>query len=137
MRTHEPEPAMSAAHKEHRRHPRFALGLPVKLTVLGRANSMIVELMDLSATGGRFRAPPEEEGVPDKANDEIGVQESVKVNVNDRAAFGFVIPGQRHCVASGRVVRVRGAGEFALSLDRANEAFHGFLGVLSGKSPTP
>ena len=115
---------MSVARKEHRRHPRFPLGLPVRLTVAGRGEFIIVELMDLSATGGRFRVAPEVVSVDD-------------VSVNDRAAFGFVIPGQRHCVASGRVVRVRDAGEFALSLERANEAFRGFFGVLSGQVPPP
>jgi hypothetical protein len=108
---------MTKAIREHRRHPRFALGLPVKLRLAGRAESITVELMDLSEAGGCFRATGDE------------------VHVDDRAAFGFVIPGQRHCVASGRCVRVRASGEFALYFDRANEAFRGFVANLSGQPP--
>jgi hypothetical protein len=107
---------MSKAKREHRRYPRFLLGLPVKLRVAGRAEALTVELLDLSARGGRFRAMGDE------------------VQLDDRAAFGFVIPGQRHCVASGRCVRVRGSGEFALSFDRSNEAFRGFVANLAGKT---
>ena len=102
--------------EELRRHPRFVVGLPVRLAVVGRAEPITVELVDLSEAGGRFRALVDE------------------VRVDDRAAFGFVIPGQRHCVARGRCVRVPGAGEFALALDRGNDAFHGFLKSLTGQS---
>jgi hypothetical protein len=42
-----------------------------------------------------------------------------------------VIPGQHVCVANGRVVRLGDRpgeeDEFVLSVDRANDAFHGFL----------
>jgi hypothetical protein len=49
------------------------------------------------------------------------------LRLDQEAAFGFVIPGQHVCVANGRVVRLGQDGEFVLSVDRANDAFHGFL----------
>jgi hypothetical protein len=38
------------------------------------------------------------------------------------------LPGQRPCLAKGRVVRVGASGEFALRLDKVNDAFLGFVG---------
>lgn len=108
---------MNQADEELRRYPRFAVGLPVRLAIAGRADPITVELVDLSEAGGRFRA----------------LADADEVRLDDRAAFGFVIPGQQHCVARGRCVRVPGAGEFALVLDRANDAFRGFLRSLAGQ----
>jgi hypothetical protein len=108
---------MNDAQREHRRHPRFMLGLPVKLTIAGRAEPLLAELVDISEAGGCFRAATGEE-----------------VHLDDHAAFGFVLPGARHCQASGRCVRVRGKGEFALFLDSVNDAFLGFLKLLSAPS---
>ena len=105
---------MSETTTEHRRHPRFTVGLPVKLTLAGRATPLTVELMDLSKAGGRFRASGDD------------------IRIGDSARFGFVLPGQRHCMAAGRCVRVRATGEFALNLERANDAFRGFMDSLSG-----
>ena len=99
---------------DRRRHLRFPLGLPVEMRVQGRAELMTVELVDVSAGGGRFRFA------------------GADVSVNQLAAFAFVVPDQRRCFARGRVVRVDGPGHFALSLDQANEAFLGFLGLLGG-----
>lgn len=108
--------ASSDASGERRRHPRFELGLPVTLNVAGRVQPIVVELVDLSPVGGRFRALTE--GTP---------------RLNDRAAFQFVIPGQRHCSASGRCVRVRGRGEFALVFEAVNPAFLAFVKNLASE----
>lgn len=75
---------------------------------------MIVELTDISLVGARFRAITD--GTP---------------RLNDRAAFHFVIPGQRHCSASGRCVRIRGRGEFALAFEAVNPAFLAFVKSLA------
>lgn len=107
---------MSDAPRDHRRHPRFALGLPVKLTIVGRDEPMLAELVDVSEAGGCFR------GLGDP------------LRLDEQAAFGFVLPGARHCKASGHCVRVRGSGEFALFLDSVNDAFLGFLKLLSAPS---
>ena len=79
------------------------------LNVVGRVQPIIVELVDLSLVGGRFRAITE--GAP---------------RLHDRAAFQFVLPGQRHCSASVRFVRVRGRSEFALAFETVNLAFLAF-----------
>jgi hypothetical protein len=99
---------------DRRRHSRFPLGLPVEMRVAGRAEPFTVELMDVSAGGGRFRFA------------------GADVSVDQHATFGFVIPDQRRCFARGRVVRVDAPGQFALSLDQANEAFLSFLRLLAG-----
>jgi hypothetical protein len=104
----------SASPSDRRRHYRFPVGLPVEVRFAGRQAPLTVELMDISAGGGRFRFA---------ASD---------VRVDERATFGFVVPDQRRCYARGRVVRVDSPGQFALSLDQANEAFLGFLGLLAG-----
>ena len=107
---------MNDAQRDHRRHPRFRLGLPVRLTITGRTEPLLAELVDVSEAGGCFRAAGEE------------------VHLDDQATFGFVLPGARHCKASGHCVRVRGTGEFALFLDSVNDAFLGFLALLSAPS---
>jgi hypothetical protein len=71
---------------------------------------MTVELMDLSAHGGRLRAPTQ------------------TARLDQSAAIAFVLPGQRPCLAKGRVVRIDASGEFALRLEKMNEAFLGFIG---------
>jgi len=70
---------------------------------------MIVELLDLSATGGRFRCLGE------------------RVRVDETATVVFVLDDQRRCQAVGRVVRSDASGEFALRLKNANEAFVAFV----------
>jgi PilZ domain len=102
------------ARTERRRHPRFELGLPVTLNVLGRGRRFVVELVELSLAGARFRGGEE-------------------LRVNDRAAFEFVIPADRHCRATGRCVRTRERGEFALSLDTVNPAYVAFVDDLAGE----
>ena len=99
---------------DRRRHLRFPLGLPVEMHLSGRSQALTVEMMDLSAGGGRFRVT------------------GADVRVDQQATFGFVVPDQRRCSARGRIVRVDAPGEFALSLDQANEAFLSFLGLLAG-----
>jgi hypothetical protein len=99
---------------DRRRHLRFPLGLPVEMRLAGKPEALTVEMMDLSAGGGRFRFA------------------GADVSVNQLATFGFVVPDQRRCFARGRIVRVEAPGVFALSLDQANEAFLGFLGLLEG-----
>jgi len=86
----------------------------VEMRLNGRAEPVTVELMDVSAGGGRFRFP------------------GADVRVDQLATFGFVVPDQRRCFARGRVVRVDALGQFAVSLDQANEAFLAFLGLLAG-----
>jgi PilZ domain len=107
---------MYDAQRDLRRHPRFPLGLPVKVTLAGRAEPLLAELVDVSEAGGCFRVVGE------------------GIHLDDHAAFGFVLPGARHCKASGRCVRVRGTGEFALLLDCVNDAFLGFVKLLSAPS---
>jgi hypothetical protein len=102
-----------ASMSDRRRHSRFPLGLPVKVHLDGRADPITVELMDIAEGGVRFRAGRDE------------------VRVDQTAAFGFVVPDQRACVAKGRVVRVEGTGEFVLVLEQSNEAFRGFVESLS------
>ena len=48
--------AARPAGKDRRRHARFPLGLPVGVQIAGRPEPITVELLDLSATGGRFRS---------------------------------------------------------------------------------
>lgn len=98
---------------DRRQHLRFPLGLPVRLHITGRAEPLTVELVDVGEGGVRFRAL--EDGV----------------SLDQRAAFAFVIAGEPVCAASGRVMRVAAGGEFILSLDEANAAFHDFLRFLS------
>jgi hypothetical protein len=100
--------------KERRLNVRFPLGLPVRVYLAGQSEPMTVELTDVSAGGGRFRSATE------------------NVRINQGAAFTFVLPGERRCLAKGRVVRADGRGEFALRLQEANKAFLGFLGQLAG-----
>jgi hypothetical protein len=99
--------------EDRRRHARFRLGLPVKMHLDGDATPMTVELIDIGEQGVRFRLPGD------------------SMQLDQRAAFGFVIPGQHVYVAHGRVVRVDDGGEFVLSLDQANHAFRNFLGSLA------
>jgi hypothetical protein len=102
------------AKPDRRRAIRFPLGLPVRVRLAGNVHAMTVELMDLSAEGGRFRCAGE------------------SVQVNQAASFAFVLPGQRHCLARGSVVRTDGSGEFVLRLQGANAEFRGFIGQLAG-----
>jgi PilZ domain len=99
---------------DRRRHSRFPLGLPVIVHLAGRADPVTVELVDVSAGGGRFRFA------------------SADLRLDQHATFGFVVPDQRRCSARGRIVRVDEPGQFAVSLEQANEAFLGFLGLLGG-----
>jgi hypothetical protein len=99
---------------ERRRHSRFPLGLPVRVCLAGRAAPVTMELLDVSAGGGRFRAPPG------------------GVTVDQRAAFGFVVPDLSRCLAKGRVLRIDPtAGHFVLSFDDANDGFRRFLRLLT------
>lgn len=81
----------------------------------------MVELLDVSKSGARFHAT-----------------DDVDINVADRAAFGFVVPGEPSCQAQGLVVRAehtgRFAGQFVLALDDANDAFAGFIRLLEAES---
>jgi hypothetical protein len=101
------------AHDERRRHLRFPLGLPVEIHVDGESEPVVVELVDIAEQGVRFRSV------------------AGGLRLDQRAAFGFVIPGQQACVANGRVVRIEAGGVFVLSLDRSNAAFRGFVGSLA------
>jgi hypothetical protein len=113
-------------HGDRRRHLRFPLGLPVNIHVHGRPDPVSVQMVDIGAKGARFRL------AYGLAPEDASAQATRKVTLDERAAFGFVSPGQHICVASGKVMRVAGDDEFVLSIDRANDAFHGFLGSLAG-----
>ena len=98
---------------ERRKRPRFPLGLPVRVHLSGKSDPITAEVVDLSARGGRFRC----------------IEETVQVN--QTASFAFVLPDQKHCVATGRVVRADASGEFAVKLSNANRAYLGFVGGLA------
>jgi hypothetical protein len=95
--------------KDRRRHARFPLGLPVGVQIAGRPGPITVELLDLSATGGRFRCLAD------------------RVRVDDIATVAFFLDDQRRCQAEGRVIRSDASGEFALRLKKANDAFAAFV----------
>lgn len=95
--------------KDRRRHTRFALGLPVGVQIAGRAEPITVELLDLSATGGRFRSLGD------------------RVPVDETATVVFLLDDQRRCMAEGRVVRSDASGEFAVVLKKGNPAFAAFI----------
>src|SRR5450755_2410443 len=101
---------------DRRRHARFALGLPVGVRLAGRRTPLMVELLDVSESGARFRASDAE------------------VRVSDRATFGFVVPDRPSCQAQGLVVRADGGGQFVLALDKANDSFVGFIRLLEAES---
>ncbi len=100
----------NTAGSERRRNSRFPLGLPVRIHFAGAPAPITVELMDLSASGGRLRSATQ------------------TARLDQGAAMAFVLPGQRPCLAKGRVVRIGASGEFALRLDKVNDAFLGFVG---------
>jgi len=95
--------------RDRRRHARFPLGLPVGVHIAGRPGPITVELLDLSATGGRFRCLGD------------------RVRVDEIATVAFFLDDQRRCQAEGRVVRSDASGEFALRLKKANDAFAAFV----------
>jgi hypothetical protein len=98
---------------ERRRHPRFPLGVPVRVHMSGADKPTTIELVEVSQGGSSFRTPePPELGLT--------------------GAFGFVTPDLSVCLARGRVVRVDGQG-FAMAFDRMNGAFRSFLGDVSGR----
>jgi hypothetical protein len=99
----------ASGENERRRTPRFRLALPVNVHVAWRNAPVTVQLIDIGRDGARFKSL------------------TGPMRLEQEAAFGFVIPGQHVCVANGRVVRVGEDGEFVLSVDRANDAFHGYL----------
>jgi hypothetical protein len=117
-------PSQSVRIPENRRqHPRFLLGLPVKLHLEGRGPPLTVEVVDVSVGGARLRAY------------------DCQPRLNQRATLRFLLPDQRTCVAHGHVDRVGhdprrtqevipGMVDFVLRLDDSNEAFHGFLASL-------
>ena len=109
---------MTEAQRERRRHARFPLGLPVGLRVGGRKTPLMVELLDVSESGARFSASDAE----------------VRIRVDERAAFGFVVPDRPSCQAQGLVVRADRSGQFVLALDDKNESFVGFIRLLEAES---
>ena len=98
---------------DRRQHARFTLGLPVGIQLAGRSSPITVELLDLSATGGRFRTLSE------------------TVRVDETATLAFVSQDQRRCSAEGQVVRCDPSGEFALRLEETNDAFAAFVSQLA------
>ena len=102
---------------ERRKSARFPLGLPVRVHLTGHADPITVEVVDLSARGGRFRCLDE------------------RARVNQTASFAFVLPDERHCAAKGRVVRADDSGEFAIKLSKANRAFLLFIGEFAAPAP--
>ena len=98
---------------DRRRHERVAVGLPVEVHVDDRPETLTVELIDIAAGGARMRPLA-----------------TCAVSVDQRATFGFIVPGDRRCVATGRVARVQAGGDFVVVLDRSNPAFLDFLASL-------
>jgi PilZ domain len=96
---------------DRRRHPRKAVGLPVRVHFAGGVQSVTVELRDVSPGGCYF---------------------SGAVPRSSKFAFGFRMPGGQVCLAAGQVLRVDRAG-FAAILSRSTEAFDGFVERLSGR----
>jgi len=116
MGTGTPIGKMTETHTERRRHARFPLGLPVGLKLERRKTPLMVELLDLSESGARFRTLGDE------------------VRVSERATFGFVSPERPRCHAEGRVLRVERSGQFVLVLDEANDDYVGFVRLLEAES---
>ena len=87
--------------------------MSINLHIGGRPQPVTVEIVDIGARGARFRATP------------------APVQIEEEAAFGFVSRDQHICVANGRVLRIGGNGDFVLSVERANAAFHSFLESLA------
>jgi hypothetical protein len=98
---------------ERRRHPRVALGVPVRVHLAGEELPRTIELVDVSIGGGAFR-----------------MMGKLPV-LGQRAAFGFVTPDSAMCAASGLVVRV-GRDGFAVKLEKANGPFRSFVADISG-----
>ena len=108
----------AAINADRRRHPRFALGLPVRLQKEGSPEATTIELADVSVRGCRLSAFME---LAAPANE-------------TRVALGFVLPGKRIALAKGRVVRQyrdAGGGGVGLAIEHANAAFYEFLIALS------
>ena len=101
---------------DRRRHARFQLGLPVGVRLAGRLTPIMVELLDVSESGARFRAA------------------GADVQVAERAAFGFVVPERPSCQAQGLVVRADRSGQFVLALDNTNDEFVGFIRHLAAEA---
>jgi hypothetical protein len=129
------------AQGERRHHQRFQLGLPVNVHIDGLHEPVTVQMIDIGARGVRFRSSAERARPVNE----------IQIDVDQGAAFGFVISDQHICVANGRVLRVSGrdgpggggaaAGgatgdewELVLSVERANAAFHSFLASLAPSS---
>jgi len=104
-----PKPSLT----EKRRHPRFFLGLPVRVHLAGEPAPTTIELADISAGGGYFRTT------------------DLRPSLEQRAAFGFVAGERSVCAALGHVVRVDAQG-FALALETSNSAFRDFVTGISG-----
>jgi hypothetical protein len=97
--------------KDRRREARFPLGLPVGIQLAGRPHPITVELLDLSARGGRFRS----------------LEERDRVRVDEAASIAFVLQDQSRCFAEGRVIRSDPSGVFAMRLEGTNDAFVAFI----------
>jgi hypothetical protein len=110
-----PAPAINA---ERRRHPRYKLGLPVRLQKEGSIQATTIELADVSVRGCRLSA----------------FFAGAAPAVDTRVALGFVLPNRRIALAKGRVVRhvdqARGGG-VGLKFEHANAAFYEFIIELS------
>ena len=98
-----------------RQHERHHLGLPIRVHFGSGMRTAVVELADVSHGGGRF----------------VGMPSTRSVGIGESVAFGFVLPGPISCVASARVVRSE-PGEFAVRVDRANEAYNDFVASFDG-----
>jgi hypothetical protein len=107
---------IGAAGRERRREVRFPLGLPVGVQLAGRELPITVEVLDLSARGGRFCC--------------IDERVRVDVRVDQMASLSFILQDQSRCFAQGRVVRSEPGGEFALRIEASNDAFRAFISQL-------
>jgi len=148
-------------HGERRRYRRFRLEQSVNVHLGGRPEPVTVEIVDIAARGVRFRSPAgasvDSSTGPVFTDGRTGSGGTpgvriLGVRILDEASFGFVSRDQHICVAHGRILRVAGAGdaergvarqdsdvtpapagpgEFVVSVERANAAFHSFLATLA------
>jgi PilZ domain len=116
--------------RERRRCRRFRLEIAVNVHLGGFRDPVMAAIIDIGAKGVRLRARAAPLNPPVQQGNGRG-----PLRMQQEGAFGFVSLQQHICVANGRILRIgqdaNGDGEFVLSVERANAAFHRFLTGLS------
>jgi hypothetical protein len=112
---------------DRRLHPRFSVGVPVRLRAQGADASTMVELSDVSFQGCRL----------------CTLSDAQPPELDACIAFGFVLPGRKIALVKGHVVRRGAEGGVGVAIDRANVNFYEFLTTLAegerdlGATPAP